>query len=376
MQKKYHLAVYYFPQYHRDPRNDVWHGAGWTEWELVQTARPRFPGHQQPKVPLWGYLDESKPETAERQIDAAADHGIDTFIYDWYWYEDGPFLNGALEKGFLNARNNRRLSFALMWANHDWVDIHPWKYRSPQRVLAEGKVSRAAFERATDHMIATYFQHPSYWKIDGRPYVSFYELDKLVLGLGGIEATKEALQAFDEKVKAAGFPGVHLNAVIWSLPILPGEAATKDPNTFVTTLGFSSVTSYVWIHHVPMNSFPLVEYREVAKVAAKQWRQFSSEFSLPYFPNVTMGWDPSPRACPSDVYENIGYPFTPILANNTPDAFRQALEDAKAYLDESSLSPKVLTINAWNEWTEGSYLEPDTVYGYQYLEAIREVFGE
>jgi hypothetical protein len=48
---------------------------------------------------------------------------------------------------------------------------------------------------------------------------------------------------------------------------------------------------------------------------------------------------------------------------------------ARAFLDKGLTQPKILTINAWNEWTEGSYLEPDTVYGMGYLEAIRDVFG-
>jgi hypothetical protein len=88
-----------------------------------------------------------------------------------------------------------------------------------------------------------------------------------------------------------------------------------------------------------------------------------------------MGWDSSPRTVQSDVFINAGYPFTPTLSGNTPDAFREALARAKAFLDARTSVPKILTINAWNEWTEGSYLEPDTVHGRGYLEAIRDVFG-
>lgn len=129
-QVKPEVAVYYFPNYHVEPKNEAIHGKGWTEWELVKRGTPRFPGHQQPKVPLWGYLDESKPETSEKQIAAAADHGIDTFIFDCYWYENGPFLNGGLEQGFLKAANNNRLKFSIMWANHDWINIFPYKRRT------------------------------------------------------------------------------------------------------------------------------------------------------------------------------------------------------------------------------------------------------
>ena len=122
--KDFTVAVYYFGNYHpRDPRNEAQKGRGWTEWELVKSAKPRFPGHQQPKVPLWGYEDESDPKVMERKIAAAADHGIDVFLFDWYHYNDGPFLDRPLDRGFLGAANCDRLKFALMWANHDWIEI-------------------------------------------------------------------------------------------------------------------------------------------------------------------------------------------------------------------------------------------------------------
>ncbi|HRY50565.1 MAG TPA: glycoside hydrolase family 99-like domain-containing protein, partial [Candidatus Paceibacterota bacterium] len=83
------VACYYFGQYHpNDPRNLKERGGPWSEWELIKAAKPRFPGHAQPKVPQWGYEDESDPRVMAKKIDAAADHGIDAFIFDWYHYED------------------------------------------------------------------------------------------------------------------------------------------------------------------------------------------------------------------------------------------------------------------------------------------------
>ena len=192
----YQVAAYYFPQYHRDPRNDRWHGPGWTEWALVRAATPRFPGHQQPKVPLWGYEDEADPAVMARKIDAAADHAVDTFIFDWYWYDGAPFLNGALDEGFLGAPNNDRLQCALMWANHDWISIFPRAHDTTPRVLAPGATSRPQFEAAVEYMIERYFAHPSYWRIDGKPYFSIYELMTFVRGLGGADATRWALDWF------------------------------------------------------------------------------------------------------------------------------------------------------------------------------------
>jgi hypothetical protein len=66
----------------------------------------------------------------------------------------------------------------------------------------------------------------------------------------------------------------------------------------------------------------------------------------------------------------------PILQNDTPEAFKIALEKAKVFLEKRSEELQILTINAWNEWTEGSYLEPDEQYGYGRLEAIKAVFGK
>ena len=88
------VVSYYFGNYHPgDPRNTKTKGATWSEWELVKNAKPRFPGHHQPHVPLWGYQDESDPVVMANKINAAADHGISAFIFDWYYYNDGPFLN-------------------------------------------------------------------------------------------------------------------------------------------------------------------------------------------------------------------------------------------------------------------------------------------
>lgn len=150
---------------------------------------------------------------------------------------------------------------------------------------------------------------------------------------------------------------------------------TTTPNDLLLALGFDSITSYVWVHHGVLDAFPETDYDEAHDRYLAYWGRVENEFSLPYHPNVTVGWDPSPRTVQSDAYLNAGYPFTPTLANNTPDRFCEALALVKCRLDQRTDAQKIVTVNAWNEWAEGSYLEPDTVYGMQYLEAIRTVFG-
>lgn len=370
---EYEVAAYYFPSYHPDPRNEARYGKGWTEWDLIKQAKPRFDGHAQPKVPLWGYEDESDPSAMAKKIDAAADNGVTAFIFDWYWHEQGPYLQRGLEEGFLKAPNRDRLKFSLMWANHDWINIFPAKAGVKPELLYPGAVSRETFVKATDHVIKAYFSQPNYWRIDGKPYFSVYELMTLIEGLGGVEKTREALDDFRARARSTGVGEIHLNAVMWGIQVLPTEKTVKNPEEMLTKLGFDSVTSYCWIHHLYPGDFPTTDYVSWAQKSEAFWPEFSKKWPVPYFPNVSMGWDPSPRTNQTDKYEHHGYPFTSVFINNTPEAFRDALQKAKDFLDQRG-DHKILTINAWNEWTEGSYLEPDTVHGMAYLEAIRDVF--
>jgi hypothetical protein len=379
----YDIAAYYFPNYHpTDERNNGYHGAGWSEWELVRNATPRFPGHQQPKVPLWGYTDESDPKEMARKIEVAADHGIDAFIFDWYYYDDGLFLERGIEEGFFGAKNNKRIKFGLMWANHDWINIHPadsatlLSEKGPE-LLYPGTITPETWERMTDYIIETYFKHPSYWLVDGSPYFSVYDLTKLVRSFGSLQSTANAIEQFHRKVTDAGFKGLHMNAVVWGRTILPSEEIIKieDMNVFLEDLGFTSVTSYVWIHHVRLD-FPTHPYTEVQDKYFDYVNKFAESIDLPYYPNVTMGWDSSPRANQDDRFTNLGYPFMGTISENTPENFKKAMVQVRDYLDQHPGAQNIFNINCWNEWTEGSYLEPDTINGMEYLQAIKEVFGE
>ena len=372
------IGVYYFPNYHLDKRNEIAHGKNWTEWELVKRAEPKFEGHKQPKIPLWGYENESDPEVMAKKIAAAKESHIDAFIFDWYWYEDGPFLNKALDEGFFGAKNNNNFKFALMWANHDWVDIHPAQRSWTQGIntLYRGSISEKAFNDATEYMIKNYFNRPNYWKVQGKLYFSIYMVAGLVNSFGGIENTKRILDGFRERVRKAGCGELYLNAIVWETQILPYEQSIENVNEMLDNLGFDSVATYVWVHNHAPEKFPFTEYRDYAEICEKDFEFFSKIYKLPYFPNVTVGWDSSPRTISADKYDYLGYPFVPILKNNTPDEFKNALKKAKEFLSGREKDLQIMTINAWNEWTEGSYLEPDTEYGYGYLNAIKEVFSE
>jgi hypothetical protein len=379
--KKYQIGAYYAPIWHPDPWSEEIHGKGWTEWQVLKRAEPKYPGHQQPRVPLWGYEDESDPAVMARKIDAAADHGIDHFIMDWYWYEDiGSFQNRALDVGYMKAKNNSRLKFCLMWANHPRMDFHPVKRKCGMIVHAPGEVDRKTFDKITDHIIEKYFTHPCYWKIDGCPYMSIYQIMTLVKGLGGEGPAQKAIESFRAKTQAAGFADLHLAACASEREILYGDTQIGDEKMpsatqFIKRMGINSVATYVWVHYLGLPNFPTSPYDKAAAEAEKNWYDRDTKYGVAYHPDVTMGWDVSPRACQSDVYDNSGYPFMPAMEGNTPEAFKHALERAKVFVDQQKHGQRIVNINAWNEWNEGSYLEPDTVNGMGYLEAIRNVFG-
>lgn len=372
------VLAYYFPDWHADPRNERWFGEGWDEWMLLRDARPRFEGHRQPRVPALGYRDEADPVNAERDIALARDHGVDGFLVDYYWYDDGPYLSRALDEGLLGAENSEDVVFALMWANHELVDIFP--YADPgqdvARRLEDGAIGRAAFERMVEHIIENYFRRPHYLKVDGRPWFSIYELGGLIEGLGGVSETVDALRWFRARVVEAGFPGLHLDAVVWGFGVLPTAVAVEDPATLLRRLEVDSGTSYVWVHHTDVDTygFPEGDVGRLQDEAFGDYARLRAELPVPFHPNVTVGWDSSPRTAQGVPFVRGRYPFTPIW-DQTPEEFETALRRAKGFIEEDPVSFPVLTVNAWNEWTEGSALLPDTDRGMAYLEAVRRVFG-
>src|SRR5262245_26896979 len=103
------VACWVFPQWHPSPTNDKLYGPGWTEYVQMRGCTPWFPGHHQPRTPLLGELNERLPSTWETYNSLAKSSGVDVFVFDWYWYDNGPFLHEALEEGFLQARNRDQM---------------------------------------------------------------------------------------------------------------------------------------------------------------------------------------------------------------------------------------------------------------------------
>jgi hypothetical protein len=364
---KYDIAAYYCPTYHPDPRYKEMgifpDGKG--EWEVIYEAKPKIPGHELPKVPLWGYEDESDPVVMAKKIDTAVKYGVNVMIFDWYWYDNRPFLEDALNKGFLKAKNSEKMKFWLMWANHDMDSyINPDRH-GESKLYWPGEVDRETFEEIVDHVVNDYFKKSNYYTINGEPVFAIYELSTFINGLGGPQKAKEALDYFEEKTIEAGFPGLHLQAILWGLVPsglegVPGDVIETQSST-IEYFGFKSMTNYHWCHFIGPNG----DYVPFGEKAIKLWEKWDTTFVTPFLPHVSMGWDNNPRSPQS---------LRDFITNNKPEYFQKFLLKAKEYVDDHPLQPRLITVNAWNEWAESSYLEPDTVHKFGYLEAIKEVF--
>ncbi len=372
----------YFPSWHPDEHYRRWYGDGFSEWRLLQSTRPLFEGHNQPLRPQWGYFDEAAPEWMAKQIDWAADHAVDGFLFDWYWYEGEQFLQRPLEEAFLRAPNRNRLEFALMWANHHWgrwpaLDEHNRGMNGRENQTATiwltQRHSPEDCRRMIEYCCRTYFSHPNYWQIDGRVVFSIYDLQLLRDELGG-EAEVAAM--VNELRQIAARHGHEL--------FLLANVGCCNDNVYccgydrvpwAERMGFDAVFAYNIVRsprygEIP-ETHPVYDYSEVIESHHRCWRRMAA-WGLPHFPVVTTGLDVSPRwnravHFPMP-FRELGY--EPIVTGNTPERI------AGLYCDALAQEAPAVIVNAWNEWSEGMYLLPSVHQGNRILEAMRTVRSE
>jgi len=362
---KYDIAAYVWPAYTGDEeRTRIFWQEGIGEWQTVKNSKRKENGYLWDRKPVWGYVNEADPYVMEMQIKAAIDHGVNVFIYDWYWYDNRPFLENCLNDGFLKASNSNDMKFYLMWANHD-VN-HTWDIRNSDcndTLIWQGAVGREQFEVIGKHWIEKYFSRENYYKIDSKPVISIYDLKNFVEGLGGVESATEAIEWLDAEAKKAGHNGVHVQYICMDKLINNVSGVDSKPieidAELIKQMGFESATHYQYVHFTDIDR----DYSAIMKNVEEEWERVKNKYNITYFPHVSVGWDNNPRF----------KEFRPgIVKNNTPQEFEKALIKAKEYANKNDVS--LITINSWNEWTETSYLEPDNVYGYKYLKAIKRVF--
>lgn len=361
----YDIAAYIWPAYTGDePRTRMFWPEGIGEWQTVKNQEPKENGYFWNRKPLRGYENEADSEVMQQQIELAVNHGVNVFIYDWYWYDNRPFLENCLNDGFLKAENNHKMKFYIMWANHDASTL--WDRRIAGKndtVIWQGTVNREQFETVGKRWIDLYFKKENYYKIDNKPVVSIYDLNNLLKGLGGIRETANAFKWLDEECKKIGFEGIHVQFVRYngSMSLYDEKFRNEVTNEaeIVDKLGFASITNYQFAHLTNMHR----DYLDITEDVKGIWQQICDNYNVPYYPHVSIGWDNNPRHL-----HFLNY----ITKNNTPENFKKCLQAAKEFCDKNGVN--LITVNSWNEWTETSYLLPDNINGYGYLEAIKEVF--
>ena len=319
VQTDYDIGVYYFP--------------GWAPDQIDRWRKQAdFPERDS----LLGWYAEGSPKVADWHIKWAVENGLTFFLYDWYWRDGREELTGGLNDGFLKARYNDRMKFALMWANHAPFDKH-----TPEQLMA-----------VTDYWIEHYFRRPNYLTVDGKPYVSFFAASLVVQQLGSPEKTKAVFDAMRERVRKAGLPGLHIGACTG-----PEPSALEQ----FRRAGYDSVTGY---NYTELGGSTLqFAYRSFVLGHENVWKGMAGAKGAAYIPLLTIGWDDRPWAGPWSRQR---------FARRTQD-LRDALGKLKAHLDATG--KKMAILEAWNEWGEGSYIEPNAQFGFRDIEAIRETFA-
>ncbi len=317
---QYQIGIYYFP--------------GWSPDQVDRWRRQAdFPERD----PVLGWYKEGMPEVADWHIKWAVENGISFFVYDWYWRDGKEQLGQGLNEGFLKARYRDHMKFAVMWANHP-----PFANHTPEQLLT-----------VTDYWLRHYFRQPNYLTIDGKPYVSFFSIQQLLTELGGPEKTRAAFEAMRRRVRDAGLAGLHIAACA-------GSEAGVMP--MLQEAGFDSVTAYNYASAgATMDQSP---YRAFLLSHEAIWQAMRKTGAPPYVPLLTVQWDARPWHGPR-THQRFG--------RRTRD-FAEALGRLKVYLDTHHERMGIL--EAWNEWGEGSYIEPNAEFGFKDLEAIRRTFAE
>jgi hypothetical protein len=317
----YLIATYYYPGY----------GAARQHREMLRSA----PWAK----PALGYYDEANPECIDWQIKWAVEHGIGAFLVDWYWVQGRTHHMHWLE-GFAKARYRSHLKWAVMWANHNPPNTH----------------SREDWRNVTEFWIDNYFQTPEYLRIDGKPVVAIWAPGNIRRDLGGGDGAKELLAMSQSMAREAGLPGIHFVAMNNG-----GEPAQLRAE------GYETQTYYHWWGDARETSLDrdYVDYADVVSAAPAAWQKTGKSLQsggLGFLPVADTGWDARPRHGDN----------TFVIHNRTPELFRQTLADAKQWLDRND--QRLLVLGPWNEWTEGSYIEPCAEWDFRMLEAVRSVF--
>jgi len=289
--------------------------------------------------PLLGYYREGDTDAADWHIKWALEHGISFFAFDFYTAGGSQMLETALDDGFLKSKYIGEFKFCLNWCNH----------------APESTMTAEELDHFGDLVIKKYLTHPSYLRINGKPVVIFLVGHAFIRKLG-VEGAKKAFGRFQEKCREAGLPGAYL--VFCQDALGPGEVEGAR------AVGVDAFARYNYPYQGTGINAPTqhaeFSYKHLIDQGEGLWKEWSRITGGNYWPAVMPGWDRRPWTKDLDV----------IITGSTPVLFAESLAKARSYVSRD----KVVMIEAWNEWGEGSVLEPSVEQGFAYLDAVRKVF--
>lgn len=347
------LIAFYLPQFHPIPENDKAWGRGFTEWRNVALGKPWFSGHYQPRVPAdLGFYDLRLPETMVEQAKLAMQNGVDGFCYYYYWFNGKRPLALPIDSMLKNPEIN--IPFCLCWANESWTR----RWDGGNREIIIEQRHNANDDRAFMESILSVFEDERYIKVNGKPLLLVYRTELFSKMWETTELWRKMARGRGWRdlflVRCEGFDNI-------SEPADVGFDASYEVPTFI------------------LPDALLVENRAALSIhEAFQGRIFEYSKIVEYYLNrptpgyrrfrdVMLAWDNTARH---------GMRAT-IFHNVRPELYREWLWGSVARArKEHPHGERIVFINAWNEWAEGSYLEPDSRFGKQFLEATREVATE
>lgn len=346
------LLAYYLPQFHPFPENDAWWGKGFTEWTNVGKALPLFPGHHQPHCPIhFGYYDLRIPAVMEEQAKVARDYGIGGFSFYFYWFAGKVLMHDPLETMLANPKVD--IPFCLTWANENWT--RRWDGREDDVLIAQDHSLEDS--RAFLHHVARYFRDPRYIRIGGKPVLLVYRVEI-------IPDIRQMADMWRDEMRKLGFDGIYLIAV--------QAGAVSDPRPY----GFDAAAEF------PPNGLrpkPITDRMQISNphfagkvidyVEARDTALARPEPDYRLFRGAMLSWDNTARRQDNPT----------IFHNFSCTAFRDwliPLITREVQAPGRSPDERIVLINAWNEWAEGSHLEPDQKHGFGYLQAVRDALHQ
>ena len=367
------VIALYFPQLHTIPENDEWWGEGFTDWVNVKKATPQFRGHYQPRVPLdHRYYDQSQMETLEWQIDLAKEYGVHGFCHYHYWFEGKQLLETPTNT-MLTSRE-LDFPFCLAWANETWS--RRWDGRD-HHILQEQthRPGKAMWERHFNYLFGAWSDDRAI-KIDGKPVFLIYrphridKIDEMFDFWRGLAHQRGLCGLFLVAMKQYEYPMPEvLKYFDGSMHFQPFEALYSPdypgPGTDISTLlrPFRLLPEKIQdlLRAARYKFFPALTFYDYEAV----WQQMlkvERDAGIPTFPGAFVDWDNTAR------YVNRAR----IFKGASPERFSYWFNQLVEVTAKRPAPEQLIFLNAWNEWAEGSYLEPDERHGLKYLEAVRD----